>query len=235
MDFCDADIMCYINHFSQHSWLFDKIMQSFSSNGLLKGAVVVTIIWSIWFTKNDQRELNRERIITTLFACVVAIALARGLALALPFRLRPLHDQGLHFVLPYGSKATILDGWSSFPSDHAALFFAISTGLFFIVRTVGVFALLYSLFFIAVPRIYLGLHYPTDIAAGAIIGIVVAALANKYLLKSKPTQLIINLSTSKPHLFYPAFFLCTYQIADMFNSSRDLLGGMVKCVNNILG
>lgn len=35
---------------------------------------------------------------------------------------------------------------------------------------------------------------------------------------------------TKPGLFYPVFFLMTYQIADLFSASRGLLRGVVKLV-----
>ena len=41
---------------------------------------------------------------------------------------------------------------------------------------------------------------------------------------------LINLSNSKPHLFYPLLFLYTYQIADMFSSSRALAIDVLKLI-----
>jgi undecaprenyl-diphosphatase len=121
-----------------------------------------------------------------------------------------------------------LEGWSSFPSDHAVLFFALSTGLLFISRKVGTFALAYTGLFIAFPRIYLGLHYPTDIIAGAIIGVTIAILGNIYLIKSTRLKSIVRWADTEPDLFYPVFFLFTYQIADMFGSSRAIISAGFK-------
>jgi undecaprenyl-diphosphatase len=163
------------------------------------------------------------------------MTLARALVLTLPYRLRPLHEEGLNFLLPYGMSPTTLEGLSSFPSDHAVLFFALSTGLLFISRKVGTFALSYTALFIIFPRIYLGLHYPTDIIAGAIIGMTIALLGNIYLIKSKRLQSIANWSYSKPNLFYPVFFLFTYQIADMFESSRAIISMGFRLFQNIFG
>jgi undecaprenyl-diphosphatase len=234
MNHFDFQIITFTNQFSQHSWIFDKIIGSLQSNNLLKGGILSTIIWWAWFKSEDRHSHNREHIISTILSCVIAIALARALALTLPFRLRPLHEEGLHFLLPFGMIPTGWEGWSSFPSDHAVLFFTLSTGLFFISRWVGAFSLSYTILFIGFPRVYLGLHYPTDIIAGAIIGMTIALLGNIYLAKNILIQSIINWSYSKPYLFYPLFFLLTYQIADMFENSRWLVSAGVKLIRHII-
>jgi undecaprenyl-diphosphatase len=222
MNSFDFEIITYVNQFSQHSWIFDRLIGFLFGNNLLKGGVLVTILWWSWFNNDARHPRNREYIIATLLSCFVAMILARALALALPFRSRPIHEENLSFLLPYGIAPTILEGWSSFPSDHATLFFSLSAGIVFISRKIGVFALSYTTLFIASPRIYLGLHYPTDIIAGAIIGMTVTLLGNMYLRKVISLQKIVNWSHSKPNLFYPLFFLLTYQIADMFEGVRTI-------------
>ncbi|MGV7221374.1 MAG: phosphatase PAP2 family protein [Nitrospinales bacterium] len=116
----------------------------------------------------------------------------------------------------------VLKGWSSFPSDHAVLFFAIAAGLFFISKRIGLFALTYSILIISLPRVYLGLHYPTDILAGGIIGIGIGGLATKYFTESGYCSSIISFSEAKPQFFYPLFFILSYQIVQMFVAVRHL-------------
>lgn len=235
MNTFDYVIVTYINQFSQQSLTFDKLLILLSGNHLLKGGVLVIIIWWAWFKNDDHHPLNRKHIILILISCIAAIAFARGLALTSPFRLRPLYEKGLNFLLPYGMSPTCLDGWSSFPSDHAALFFALSTGLLFTSRRAGTFSLIYTTLFISFPRIYLGLHYPTDIIAGAIIGIIFALLSNIYLINNTCLQSIANWSYSKPSFYYPLFFLFTYQIADLFDSSRAIISAGFNFFLSILG
>jgi undecaprenyl-diphosphatase len=82
--------------------------------------------------------------------------------------------------------------------------------------------LLYTTVFIALPRIYLGLHYTTDILGGAAIGCIMVALANTTFVRQKISATILAMGERKRHIFYPLFFLLSYQIADMFVSTRNI-------------
>jgi undecaprenyl-diphosphatase len=218
----DIAILHFVNQFSQRSKILDKAVFFISGCQLLKGGVLVSILWWGWFDKTDQSE-KREHIIATLISCFIAMLAPRVLASALPFRLRPIHDETLYFLRPHGMGKTLIEEWSSFPSDHAVLFFSLSIGICFVSKKAGIFAIFYTVLLIALPRIYLGLHYPTDIIAGAVLGMLTVLLGEKLLIQSKPLIRITNFSSSKPEIFYPLFFLKTYQIADMFEDARHLV------------
>ncbi len=68
----------------------------------------------------------------------------------------------LFFVAPSGDP--------SFPSDHATAAFAIAFAVLFVSRRVGT-GFLVAAVGIALARVLIGLHYPGDIAAGALIGL----------------------------------------------------------------
>lgn len=68
-----------------------------------------------------------------------------------------------------------LPGDSSFPSGHSCASFA---GAYAVTRCFKKGGWIYILAaLIALSRIYVGVHYPTDVLAGAIVGTVVAAFA----------------------------------------------------------
>lgn len=229
----DSALLAWFNRFSRHSEGADKAIAFLSDHQLSKGGVLMTLIWWAWFTGNESLP-NRRHVIVTLMCSFVGMATARLLAIVLPFRARPIHQEGLDFTLPYGMSSGVLDGWSSFPSDHAVLFYALSVGLLFVSRKAGIFAVVYTTLFVALPRLYLGLHYPTDLLAGAFVGAALSVLGNLYLTQSRWVTSTLNLSSSRPALFYPFFFVLSYQLAELLGGLRQLAGPLHGVLTRIV-
>jgi undecaprenyl-diphosphatase len=80
----------------------------------------------------------------------------------------------------------------SFPSDHATAAFAIAFAIFFFSRRAGVVFLAGALG-IGLSRIFLGVHYPGDIAAGAVIGLGSAAAVT--FLARQPLALLVRFAS----------------------------------------
>ena len=69
----------------------------------------------------------------------------------------------------------------SFPSGHAAVSFVIAVILFRrLPKTIGIPAFVLAVL-VSLSRLYLGVHYPTDVLVGALSGSVLAYLADRYI------------------------------------------------------
>ncbi len=89
------------------------------------------------------------------------------------FRPRPFLENQINLLLDPIEAA-------AFPSFHAAFYFAIATIVYFYNKKVGLFFFLASLL-ISLARVFSGVHWPSDILAGVIVGVFSAWIIGKKL------------------------------------------------------
>ena len=219
----DAGIIHFLNQFAHRSWTLDNAVVLFSANHLIKGGVIITLFWWTWFHEDEGKTQKREFLFYGVVSCILALIFARVLAHTLPFRERPLRNPALYFQMPYEMNEKVLLQWSSFPSDHAVLFFTLAACIFLVSRHAGILALCYTFFIICLPRIYLGIHYPTDILAGALIGFAIASLSRIAALRESLTRHGFLWLQKSPGSFYAFLFLVTFQIATLFDPAREII------------
>lgn len=204
-----------------------------STNWLLKGGVIAALLWGSWFRNRDSPTKDRELLLSGIFLSMASLVVARTLALTLPFRERPRYNPLLHFSVPTGTADTHLIHWSSFPSDNAALFFALATCLFLVSRRLGAFAYCHALFLVTLPRIYLGFHYPTDILGGALLGICMASLASLRSVRSSISRLPLRWLENCPGSFYGCFYLGTFLLATEFDPLRSAALEVLRMIRGL--
>ncbi len=79
-------------------------------------------------------------------------------------------------------KQLIPEGGYSFPSGHAAFYFALSTGVYLYNKKLGIAFFAVSAL-MGIARIFAGVHWPADILGGALVGILTALIVNFYAVK----------------------------------------------------
>ena len=218
--------MAWLNQVALDLPALDAFLVRLAGSDLAKGVAVMAVIWWLWFAGRDDEspERMRARLLVVAIGSSVATLLGRSLQLVLPQRFRPLHDEALAMRLPYGFEAAGVEGWNSYPSDHAALFVALAVGIATVHRKVGLTLLGYVICFILLPRVFVGLHYPTDLLLGGVIGATCIVGAVFAFERSAQIERLLSLERTRPALFYACFFVFTTQVATLYDGARALAG-----------
>jgi len=204
-----------------------SIFLHFAQTGMVKALPFALVFWGLWFAAAPGREARtaRREALTAVLLCTLPImAITRALAAALPFSPRPLHMPGFEVNLYDGQPETVLDGWSSMPSDHASLFLGFAVGIFLVHRRAGLFVIAWTILVTSLPRVVLGLHWPSDIIVGWLVGATIMLLLFGPVTRLVRRAAIVPYFEAREALGYPLLFLATFEFARMFEGTRGLLG-----------
>ena len=178
----DIDLFLYLN--GQHNEVFDPIMEwvTHSKSWL---PLYIAIIGSIIYKYKKAGVIVIASILLTIgFADQVSSRIIKPLV----SRSRPCDNLSINKVIHGRQECT---GQKGFFSSHASNTFALAGMLTLLFYKNEKWVLVFYLWaaIVSYSRIYLGLHYPGDIIAGAIFGIGSAYLALYLLRKYFPAIL----------------------------------------------
>ena len=162
----DKALFLLVNHLP-HNIFSDSFFLFFSSIGFY-GFIwfaILIILFAI------DRLDNRKEILALLLSIVVEMVIVELTLKNIFIRMRPESAFPQEVLLLIPKSATF-----SFPSGHAALAFA---GAFIMSQSRKRWTWLFFIlaFLVAVSRLYLGKHYPSDTIGGSVIGLLIGFIS----------------------------------------------------------
>jgi undecaprenyl-diphosphatase len=156
-------IQDFINGSAGHVWLLDKIMKLSAQDLVFLVAPLLLLLW-FWPAIEVDRAANQRIAAITALSVIVALAAASAVG-HLVFESRPfIADLSTRLLIRHSAD-------NSFPSDHTTLAFAAAGAMLYWKRTLGL-VVLASAVLVGIARIYVGVHWPSDILGAAVIGLV---------------------------------------------------------------
>jgi undecaprenyl-diphosphatase len=157
----DYDISHALDRFSAHHDGFEDVLGAYVASSEILFVIVLVALFLL--VPGRLRPVGRHAAVAAGVSLLVAIVVAHFLGVVID-RQRPFvaHPNTIRAFLPHANDP-------AFPSDHATAAFAIGTAVLLWHRAWGVILLLLATV-LAVGRVFLGLHYPTDVISGAVLG-----------------------------------------------------------------
>jgi undecaprenyl-diphosphatase len=191
----------------------------------LQGLVVVSLACGCWFTRTSPD--SRKRLVRGCVAAVLAAAAAHFVQVTLPPMLKPIFDPSLQ-IYPAdvlgdidSLRANSNPNAQSFPSERATLFAGVAIAVCAAYRPIGLIALL-STVTTEWCRIYLGLHYLSDILGSFFLAAMIYWLVEATAFFGFD-HVVIEWERTSPAAFYSVAFAGCYGLATAFEDLRSFL------------
>lgn len=160
----DAKLLYFLNNLTGKSQIFDALTIFFASYSQYFLAAAFLLL--LYFSAYSKREK-----LHIFWTTAVSMIIAR---LGIVEIIRFFYNRPRPFIT-YGLRPLISENAWSFPSGHSALFFAMATAIYLYNKKWGAWFFAAAII-MNVGRIVAGVHYPSDILGGMIIGIITAYL-----------------------------------------------------------
>lgn len=170
-----------VTSFAQHTAFLHSLMSAYTTLSIGLLALLAGYAW--WQARRRADRTAMAAVAWTGIGTVVAIAAGLGLKQVFA-ESRPCLAMHVATVQPCPGPADY-----SFPSDHTTVAMALAAGLLLVNRRLGVIATVLALLE-GFSRVYLGQHYPHDVAAGLLLSAVI--LLAGWPLVRRPLILLIT-------------------------------------------
>lgn len=164
---------------SDSGWLHDPV-RLYAVDGVVLFGLLLLLSW--WVVARPRGVPTVARALWAPLGVLLAVALNQPLG-NLVAEPRP------YTALPHVQVLVARTADFSFPSDHAVMAGAAAAGVLLVSRRLGAVVAVLAVL-MALARVYVGAHWPLDVAAGLVFGAAVSLVG--YLLVRRPLEWLVG-------------------------------------------
>ncbi len=173
----DVKIFYFFNNLVEQSRIFDVLVVFLA--GYFQYFLIAIFLLLLFFSGYAKPEKLR-----LFWVTVISVIVAR---LGVVELIRFFYHRPRPFVTYQVHQLISENDWS-FPSGHSAFFFAMAMAIYLYNKKWGVWFFTAAIL-INISRIFAGVHYPSDILGGAVVGIAVGYLVVYFAKKWIPKEI----------------------------------------------
>ena len=160
----DLQLFYLLNNLAGQSRILDFLFIFLAE--YLAYVLVAIFVILLFFSAYEKKEKIKIFFVTFISAIISRFVLVEIIRIFY-HRPRPFITHNVHQL--------ITDSAWSFPSGHAAFFFAMATAIYFYNKKWGI-GFFIGAILITISRVIAGVHYPSDIIGGMVVGILTACV-----------------------------------------------------------
>ena len=220
-------IVLWVASLGGQYWFLDRLTVQMVSNATFRALPCVALLAGYWAGDDLKRRIVLAGFLGGGGALVVSRLIQN--AWASP---RPIHDASLSGLFRPEFQDLIGHDYHSFPSDHAALLVPLVWAVSRLQPRLGAATTVLLATGLA-ARVYLGLHFPTDVLGGLVLGALAVVVVET---SPRPVDRTLALAGTAqrrwPIATAGVLFVIAYGYASMFGDFRELANSVMRALSS---
>jgi membrane-associated phospholipid phosphatase len=209
------NLLVYLYNVWPFSHLRVTIAETFILNPWISTLPFALAFYVVWSETSEGLARRRQRLLEIPLTCIIAVAVTVVLR---PWVAWPSPSHAPDFQSLYPSYLWAYGNENCFPSHSTLICLIVAIGLLPLHRKIGAILMAFVFVAISLPRIYVGGHYPIDVAASAVLAVACYSVVRALSLVAR-VQAILSWAASRGLWSECAIFLWSFELGDGFRGT----------------
>jgi membrane-associated phospholipid phosphatase len=212
-------LMEFLFRIVPHSVTTDKFFQLLVKSPLASTWIFGASFYILWTIPDDKKVWRRTQLFLILLALSIAVLITFGFR---PWIAWPAPARTVAFQSLFPPNLRGHGTGDCFPSHATLAYTMVAMGLWRLHRGISMALAILVLPLIAIPRIYVGGHYPIDILASLVLGVIVLLAVWQWSTAARLARWLTQVGGDS-QLRELLFFLWVFELANGFSGTGYVL------------